>query len=147
MRTNRKQFPRQLREKSADSNRGDSTFMYRGDITVLKWLDNKDVRAMSTHISNGLTMVKRRCGNTSSKIDVPCPEIISDYNQFMGGVDLTNQFICYYSVGRRNIKWWRKVAWRLHDHAICNAHVIYKYNNRTSLKKSTVSIRPNSCID
>ena len=115
--------------------------MYHGDITALKWLDNKDVRAMSTHISNGLTMVKRRCGNTSSKIDVPCPEIISDYNQFMGGVDLTNQFICYYSVGRRNIKWWRKVAWRLHDHAICNAHVIYKYNNRTSLKKSMTNLQ------
>ena len=26
--------------------------------------------------------------------------------------------------------------WRLHDHAICNAHVIYKVNTATSLSKS-----------
>ena len=58
----------------------------------------------------------------------------------MGGVDLADQFICYYSVGRRNMKWWRKVAWRLYDHAICNAHVIYKYNTRTSLKKSKTNL-------
>ena len=28
------------------------------------------------------------------------------------------------------------MVWRLHDHAICNAHVIYKANNSTSLSKS-----------
>ena len=47
-----------------------------------------------------------------------CPEIIADYNQFMGDVDLCDQYICYYSVGRKNMKWWR-----LHDHAIMNAIV------------------------
>lgn len=31
--------------------------------------------------------------------DVPCPDIISDYNTFMGGVDLADQVMCYYSVG------------------------------------------------
>ena len=54
----------------------------------------------------------------------------------MGGVDLADQFVCYYSVGRKNMKWWRKIVWRLHDHAICNAHVIYKANTATSLSKS-----------
>lgn len=99
--TNRKHFPYQLCEKSSDPSRGDNTFMYHGDITAVKWLDNKDVCAMSTHISNGLISVKRRCSETNSRIDVSCPEIISGYNQFMGGVDLAGQFICYYSVGRR----------------------------------------------
>ena len=29
--------------------------------------------------------------------DVPCPHIISEYSAFIGGVDLTDQAMCYYS--------------------------------------------------
>ena len=52
----------------------------------------------------------------------------------MGGVDICDQYLCYYSVGRKSMKWWRRVFWRLHDIAIVNAYIIYKYNNRTNLK-------------
>ena len=92
--------------------------------------------ALSTVLSNELTTVLRQGSESGTRREVSAPEIIADYNQFMGGVDLADQFICYYSVGRKNMKWWRKVVWRLHDHAICNAHVIYKANNSTSLSKS-----------
>ena len=93
--------------------------------------------AMSTFIGEELiyTMVKRQGATSGSREDVICPEIIADYNQFMGGVDLANQFICYYSVGRKNMKWWRKIVWRLHDHATVNATVIYRANMSTSLSK------------
>ena len=59
--------------------------------------------------------------------------MISDYNQFMGGVDLADQHMCYYLVGRKNMKWWRKSVWRMHVQCILNAYVIYKANNSTSL--------------
>lgn len=87
-------------------------------------------------MSNELTTVLRRGSESGTRREVSAPEIIADYNQFMGGVDLADQFVCYYSVGRKNMKWWRKIVWRLHDHAICNAHVIYKANTATSLSKS-----------
>ena len=79
--------------------------------------------------------MKRRGTNSGTRSDVSCPEIIADYNQFMGSVDLCDQYSCYYSVGRKNMKWWRKVVWRLHDHAIMNAIVIYRANTSTSLSK------------
>ena len=34
---------------------------------------------------------------------------------FMGGVDLSDQVMCYYSIGRKSMKWWRQVLWRLID--------------------------------
>ena len=98
-------------------------YVYHDHITAVKWHDRKDVFAMPTFISDQLTTVKRRGTDSSTRSDVSCPEIIADYNQFMGGVDLCNQYICYYSVGRKNMQWWRKVVWRLHDHAIMNAIV------------------------
>jgi len=80
-----------------------------------------------------MTKVKRRVdGNVK---EVPCPEIIDDYNAFMGGVDMADQAMCYYSMGRITLKWWRRIFWRLHDMAITNAFVICKMNSSTSLQK------------
>ena len=59
----------------------------------------------------------------------------------MGGVDLADQMMCYYSVGRKNMKWWRKVLWRLHDHAITNAYVIYKQNNSNAKSLTNLQFR------
>ncbi len=51
----------------------------------------------------------------------------------MGGVDLADQAMCYYSIGRKTMKWWRRVFWRLHDHAVINAYVLHKANSQDSM--------------
>lgn len=99
----------------------------------MKWHDNRDVYAMSTLHSNSMTKVKRQVdGNVK---EILCPETIEDYNSFMGGVDMEDQVMCYYSLGRKTLKWWRRVFWRLHDMAITNVFIIYKSNNTTGLQK------------
>ena len=60
--------------------------------------------------------------------DIQSPAIIDDYNKHMGGVDLADQAMCYYSVGRKTMKWWRRIFWRMHDQAITNAFVLFKAN-------------------
>ena len=140
VRTNRKNFPAALLNAVNLSERGDHVFFFKDQIVVVKWHDRKDVHAMSTFIGDDLTTVKRRGDTTGSRMEVVCPEIITDYNQFMGGVDLADQYICYYSVGRKNMKWWRKIVWRLHDHAIVNATVVYRANMSTSLSKPLTSL-------
>ena len=45
------------------------------------------------------------------------------------------------------MKWWRKIVWRLHDHAINNGYVIYKENNPsekplTNLQFHLISLKP-----
>ena len=133
LRINRKVFPEFLKQKFGSVPRGTTAFAFHNNITVVKWHDNRDVHAISTLYGNSMTRVKRQVdGNTK---EVPCPEIIEDYNTFMGGVDMADQAMCYYSLGRKTVKWWRRVFWRLHDMAITNAFVIYKTNNATSLQK------------
>ena len=69
------------------------------------------------------------------KVRCSCPLIISNYNSFIGGVDLEDQAICDYFIGRKTMKWWHRVFWRLLDNGITNAYVIYKANKSKSLDK------------
>ena len=135
VRLNRKYFPDQLKPVRGEParSRGTTSFAFHGQLTMVRWIDNKDVYALSTIFSDTLTTARRRVGNHAQ--DIPCPQIISDYNAFMGGVDLADQAMCYYSIGRKSMKWWRRLLWRMIDHVITNAYVIYAANNSTSLNK------------
>ena len=128
----RSNFPKSIKPSSKVS-RGTYKFMYYKSLIATHWYDNRDVYALSTATDDAIVEVPRRI--ESDIVNVSCPEIIQDYNSFMGGVDICHQYLCYYSVGRKSMKWWRRVFWRLHDIAIVNAYIIYKYNSRTSLKQ------------
>ena len=132
VKTNRMNFPEDLKP-ALKVPRGTCTFMYHKSLFATHWYDNRDVYALSTAVGDTTVQVHRHV--ETEVIDVTCPEIIQDYNSFMGGVDICDQYICYYSLGRKSMKWWRRIFWCLHDIAITNAYVIYKYNNRNSLKK------------
>ena len=73
--------------------------------------------------------------------DIPRPHVISDYNAFMGGVDLADQVMCYYSIGRKSMKWQRRVLWRMLDHVITNAYIIYSANNSNSLERIQTRVK------
>ena len=92
--TNRKNFPLCFKQKLfGNVPRGTASFVYNGNLTVVKWSDNRDVHSISTLYNNQMTRVKHQVDGES--VEVPCPEIIDDYNAFMGGVDLGDQALCY----------------------------------------------------
>ena len=98
MRTNRKNFPSELREAwDKKPPRGTSIFCHYGLITAVRWFDNKDVYALSTYEGDVLISVRGRHEGETTQIC--CPNIISSYNSSMGGVELTDQYMSYYSVG------------------------------------------------
>ena len=83
------------------------------------------------------SVVMKRSKGCHEKRPLPCPTIIIDYNQYMGGVDLMDQHLSYYSLTtRRTLKWWKKVFWRLIDISIVNAWIIFRHNNTDSDIKS-----------
>ena len=43
----------------------------------------------------------------------------------MGGVDRMDQMLVYYSIGRKTIKWYRRVFWRIIDLTLINAFILY----------------------
>ena len=52
---------------------------------------------------------QRRVKNASGTqmIDVATPALLMNYNQFMGGVDKSDQFMSYHHVPRQTIHYWK----------------------------------------
>lgn len=100
-----------------------------GELVAVWWRDRRDVLAMSTMHNTSVTTVMKRPKGSTDKRPIPCPTIIADYNTYMGGVDLTDQHLSYYSMtNRRTLKWWKKVFWRLIDLCIVNSWIIFHQN-------------------
>ncbi|KRZ11487.1 PiggyBac transposable element-derived protein 2 [Trichinella zimbabwensis] len=78
----------ELKRKS----RGATDFCCTKDnkLCVVKWFDNREVILASTYMCVDPVKPLRRWNKRQRQfIDVPCPQIVKEYNQFMGGVDLT----------------------------------------------------------
>jgi hypothetical protein len=88
---------------------------------VLAWRDKgKPTVMISTVCSSSMTTVHSRRSNREK------PLVINQYNQSMGGVDKADQYGCYYSFGRRSIKWWRKLMFWLLEVSIVNSNILYR---------------------
>ena len=65
-----------------------------GDVAIVRWQDNNLDNVAPTFVGMGKQWSKKNTAN----IDVDYPEIIKYYNDFMGGVDLMDRLISYYSM-------------------------------------------------
>ncbi|XP_022248803.1 piggyBac transposable element-derived protein 4-like isoform X1 [Limulus polyphemus] len=125
-------FPQEL--IATKLQRGEAKFFKCGSLTAVKWTDRQDIYALSTLHSATMTTVTKRGRDT----EVTKPQLIVDYNKFMGVVDLNDQHASYYSCGRKTIKWYKKLFFRLLDLTIVNAYVLYKkQNNQPALSQKT----------
>ena len=137
IRQNRRNFPEALKSYNNPSlNMGNYHFATSSELTAVLWRDRRDVHVLSTAHSQSIGMVMKRPKGSREKLPIPCPTSISDYNSFMGGVDITDQHISYYSLTqRRTLKWWKKIFWRMIDISILNSWIIF----RTNIKDSDIS--------
>lgn len=72
--------------------KGESASQATADGVIgFKWQDTKEVLLMSNCHDDNITSVERK-QNDGTKKTVSCPEAISFYNKYMGGVDMTDQF-------------------------------------------------------
>ena len=83
---------------------------YRCDhLLALTWRaekKKKPVIMVSTHSSAATTLVQPANRFSTS---VMKPVVIDMYNQYMNGVDISDQYTVYYSFIRKTVKWWRKL--------------------------------------
>ncbi len=118
VRVDRGEFPESFKTKKLD--KGKSEYINNGTIMAVHWKDKRDVFMMSSFHGNAENVIERFGNEEVSK-----PEMISDYNLNMGGVDKCDQFLSYYNIGRKSKKWWKKVFFRMVELCIVNAMCMY----------------------
>lgn len=124
IRSSRKDCPHFLIEDKK-MKRGDFDFrVSKTDISFFKWKDNKCVYFASNFHGTQTCTVGRK-EKDGSKSQIPCPEIVADYNRHMGAVDHADQLRGSYCVDRKSKKWWHRLFFGLLDIAFINSFIIY----------------------
>ena len=99
VRSNRGQFPTEFMDNIEV---GESVFIQSGNLLTLHWKDKHGVY-MSTIHDNRVTEIQRKHEGKVTK-----PNMIIAYNKYMGEVDKCDQYLNYYSVGQKSLRWWKR---------------------------------------
>ena len=59
------------------------------------------------------------------------PEIVHEYNKYMGAVDRCDQMVAYSCFRRRTMKWWKKVFFHLFSLSVLNSYILCKERTRS----------------
>lgn len=115
---------------SKTSHRGDFRWIRDGPLVFVKWMDAQEVSVCSTiHAAFNGETIHRKIKTTKGTWDTqtfPCPTPVLKYNQYMGGVDLSDQLIQYYTAQHKTMKWYRKLFLHFLDIAATNAYILHK---------------------
>ena len=86
---------------------------------------------MSSGHNPAHTKVVQRKNLDSSVVSVDCPLCIVDYDRFMGGVDMGDQYRQYYHV---RVKSRKSIFWFLFEVCVFNSFILSKHTSCTHRK-------------
>jgi hypothetical protein len=100
------------------------TFCHRGDILLLVWKDKRDMHMISTIHDASMILTGKKYRKIGDEIKKPF--CIVQYNNYMkGGVEEADQYLSYYSILRKTVKWNKKVGLDLINCGLFNSYRIY----------------------
>ncbi|KAF2888262.1 hypothetical protein ILUMI_17911, partial [Ignelater luminosus] len=106
----------------------DSFVDRKNNIVCVKWRDNSVVTVLSNKY--GIAPVRKAARYSvkeKSKIEIPQPNVVSCYNQSMGGVDLMDNHISNYRIGFRGKKWYILILFWTFDVCMNNAWFLSRH--------------------
>lgn len=112
------------------SEKGSIRWIRDGPIVYVKWMDAREVSICSTiHTAHSDKTVQRKMKQQDgswTKVQIPCPTPITEYNEHMGGVYLSNQLVQYYSAQHRTTRWYRSLFYQFLDIATTNSYILHQ---------------------
>lgn len=121
------------------SERGSVRWIREGQLVFVKWMDTREVSVCSTiHPAFSGDTVKRWMKDADGRWTtrhIPCPTSVMAYNKNMGGVDLSDQLIQYYSAHRKTSKWYKTMLLHFLDIASTNAYILHRELSRTKTQQ------------
>ena len=122
-RKNRKNLPKAVTTAKL-KRKGDCIVRRDGPLLCLKWWKKKDMLMLST-IHEAIFVETRKVDRAGNKIEKP--EAVYYYCSRMGGVDLSDQLLDYFTFLRKSTKWSRKLLIHLFNLIILNAYILNKH--------------------
>lgn len=123
--------------------------IHKTPLILLVWKDTKIVNLLSMFVGSfPETTVKRMDRKLKEKVNVTCPNIITQYNRHMGGVDLLDSHMSRYRILLRSKKWYIKLFYHLLDLTFVNAWLLWKksdVNNKMTLAEFKEEVSIVSC--
>ena len=130
----RKGIPQEFKRAQVKK-KGDKFVMNNGTLLAVKFKDRRVFQMLSSVHSIADVEVGRNHPGTGRPITKP--EIVHDYNKFMGAVDRCDQMVAYSCFRRRTMKWWKKVFFHLFFLSILNAYILYKHRTQSPVLQRT----------
>lgn len=107
--------------------RGACDFRSAEGVLAVKWFDNKCVNLLSNAYGiMPFSTVKRWSKESRTEITIPCPSLISAYNEHMGGLDLSDMLVHRYKTPAKSRRWYIPLFGYILDLCIANSWLLYK---------------------
>ena len=110
--------------------KGHCVFRRDGPLLCLNWWERKDMLMLST-IHEMIFVETGKVDREGNKIEKP--EAVYYYCSRMGGVDLSDQLLNYFTFLRKSTKWSQKLLIHLFNLVLLNAYIL---NRHYSSKKN-----------
>lgn len=140
LRPKRKNNPKII--ESIKLKKGELCIVHQNNICIIKWVDRREIRAISSKYNGNLEYTRNRRGVYKLK-----PQMISKYNNNMKAVDHHDQMLSYYSFEHKSLRWYKKVIIHVMQVLLINSYLLYNkfsgknvnlYDFRLSVIKSII---------
>ncbi len=128
----RKGFPDCLKDTKVWTRKrkqGDVCWIRHSPVLALQWMDSKPVSILTTlYSANAKVSCKRRSKvrGVYTELTLPQPLAIHKYNQFMNGVDRSDQMLTCHNISRKCYRWWKTLFFHLVDIAVVNGFLLFQ---------------------